>query len=134
MQLKQAINLVQQMGPAWVMGRAGYSLRRKTGWLERRCPVSDWPAYSLAGVAPENLRAALEEIAAQRFFIGPEKRLGYQKRLRELITPAAEQQIHDEIAALKRGEMQFFSSVWREVGWPVRWHTHPETGAAWPSG
>ena len=133
MQLKQAINLVQQMGPAWVVGRAGYSLRRKSGWLERRCPVNDWPAYSLAGVAPENLRATLAEIAAQRFFIGPEKRFGYQKRLRELITPEAEQQIHDEIAALKRGEMHFFSSVWREVGWPVRWHTHPETGAAWPS-
>jgi hypothetical protein len=132
MQLKQAINLVRQMGPAWVAGRAGYSLRRKSGWLERRCPASDWAAYSLAGVAPENLRETLAEIAAQRFFIGPEKRLSYQKRLRELITPEAEQQIHDEIAALKRGETQFFSSVWRETGWPVRWHRHPETGEGWP--
>jgi hypothetical protein len=135
MQLKQAINLMRQMGPAWVAGRAGYAARRKLGWLERRCPAQGWAAYEWRKIAPQVAPDALRELlceAGGRFFVNPDNRLRYQTRLREIVAPDAEQRLNDEIAALKRGEWQLFSSHWRQVGWPVRWHVHPETGAEWP--
>ena len=136
MQFKQSLNLIQQMGPAWVAGRAGYAVRRKIGWLERRCPVSDWSAYRWAEIAPSvppgRLRELLETESAPKFFLRPALREGYQAHLQRLITPAQQSALLSEIDALRRGEWLFFGSFRRNVEWPPRWHRHPETGDEGP--
>ena len=136
MQFRQSLNLIQQMGPAWVAGRAGYAVRRKIGWLERRCPVSDWSAYRWADIAPtvppSRLRELLETESGPKFFLRPALRDGYQAHLQQLITPAQQSALLSEIDALKRGEWLFFGSFPRQVEWPPRWHRHPETGDEGP--
>lgn len=137
MQIKQTINLIQQMGPAWVVGRARYAAQRKLGWLERRCPVQSWDAYRWAALAPsvpvKTLRGWLNETVAPRFVIRPALRESYQNQLQQLLTLAQQAALVASADAVRSGNWPFFASATRAVGWPPRWHKHPQTGEVWPN-
>ena len=38
----QYLALLRQMGPAWVLYRAGYAMRHKAGLLRRAAPTTPW--------------------------------------------------------------------------------------------
>ncbi len=137
MQMRQAFNLVKQMGPRWAAYRAGYSLQQRIGWLERRFPLAEWSAYRLSELAPDystdQLTRFLREQAQQLFFVHPGRRNRCRARLSELTSGSDDREIINEVEAARRGEFLFFSHQRRAVGWPPAWHLHPETREEWPT-
>ena len=137
MQMRQAFNLVKQMGPRWAAYRSAYALQQRLGWLERRFPLAEWAAYRLTALAPDysadQLVRFLREKAEQLFFVHPGRRNSYRARLSELRSESEDRELVNEVEAARRGEFLFFSHQRRAVGWPPAWHLHPETQEEWPA-
>lgn len=136
MRIGQAINLVRQMGPGWAAYRAGYSLRRRSGWYERRFPLKQWSSFRLAdltsGLSAERLRLILHEEPSRRFFIQPGKRARYREMLTGMLSPAAVSEVVKEVESARFGRYQFFSGNSLGLEWPPEWHRDPETLKEWP--
>ncbi|HEY7545350.1 MAG TPA: heparinase II/III family protein, partial [Blastocatellia bacterium] len=133
--MRQVFSFVRQMGPGWVARRASYSLRRQTGWFERRFPLSDWARYRFDNIAPDlppdRLMERLEE-ASERFFISPKNKEQRRDRLNEILSKESINEIIREAEAARAGVFRFFSHKDIEMGWPPRWHQHPESKIEWP--
>ncbi len=133
--MRQVLNFVRQMGPGWIARRATYSLRRQTGWFERRFPLADWTRYQLASVAPDlspdRLMKHLEE-AGERFFISTKNSEQRKTRLNEILSKESIGEIIRETEAARSGMFRFFSHKEIEMGWPPRWHQHAESKIEWP--
>lgn len=130
------LNLTRQMGPRWVAYRAGYAFQRHSGWIKRRFPLVAWSSYSLKCLAqdlsPDSLLALLKNDVAGRFFIGPHCRQEYSVSLRRVLPPSAATEVINAANQIASGRLQFFSGIDVSMGWPPRWHTHPESGKEWP--
>jgi len=137
MEMRQAFNLVKQMGPRWAAYQSAYALQQRTGWLERRLPLAEWSAYRLTELAPnhsaEHLREVLRDAAEHLFFVHPGQRKDYRARLWQLTAESDHREIVSEVEAVRRGEFRFFSHQWCAVGWPPAWQIHPETHEEWPA-
>jgi hypothetical protein len=107
------------MGPRYVLFRAWWELRRRTGLLAREFPTNpprqdfislqDWLRGS-AFLLPNDVLAAVPALPEQE---------------REKLQAEAER--------IRDGEVRFFSSTWYSLGPDWNWHTHPETGYKYPS-
>jgi asparagine synthase (glutamine-hydrolysing) len=132
--MRQVFELVKQMGPGWVAHRAAYSLKRQTGWLERRFPANEWSAYRLSdlapGFSPERLKETLADEISQRFFISSGKR--HAESLKDILPQSARDEIIREAEGAGLGTFSFFSHRSIHAGWPPEWHLHPESRAQWP--
>lgn len=132
----QAWDLAQRMGPSWLAYRLGYSIRARVGWLGRRLPVRPWQHYRLdrltCNASPEDLLMALTSSSAPRFFISAPEREAFRASLAEGAPSASASDALVDVEQLRLGRYQFFFGDRREVGWPPRWHRHPETGEEWP--
>jgi hypothetical protein len=112
---RHSITLVRQMGLPWAVSRVAYAVRRRAGLLERRSPVARWgegngpiPAAGLAA----HLRGMVPPLAAP--------------------FPASGAAAARAVERAARGLLGAFDGPGREVGFPPRWHRHPETGHEWP--
>ncbi|MGH9928231.1 MAG: alginate lyase family protein [Pyrinomonadaceae bacterium] len=136
MKIGQAINLVRQMGPGWAAYRAGYSLKRHSGWYERTFPITDWSSFRLSEIAPgfsaERLCLILAEDSSRRFFIQPGKRAQYRELLTCMLSSAAISEVVKEVEAARSGTYRFFSGDSLQLTWPPEWHRHPQTLIEWP--
>ncbi len=136
MRVGQVFNVIKQMGAGWAANRAGYAIKRKLGWFERKFPLCDWRAYRLEKIAndlsADQLMTFLREDACQRFFIQPAKRPDYRKRLSEMLSYRAATDLLHEADAVQQGKIRFFSGDLLDAGWPIDWHRHLETNERWP--
>jgi asparagine synthase (glutamine-hydrolysing) len=101
------------MGLPWAVQRVAYSLRQRAGWLERRTPVVPW---SEANGSPSRLAKPVSDPGLAR-----------ARRTSPPFAGAAA--VAEEARA---GHARFFDATSIEVGFPPRWHCHPETGDEWP--
>jgi hypothetical protein len=100
------------MGARWAGKRALYELRRRTGWLERRCPLREWTHYEKQ-VAGVDLLSNVE-----RFPLRLPKSYAFEAPLAEV----------DEI---RSGRLRLFFNEPVETGWPPRWLEEPGSGSSW---
>jgi hypothetical protein len=123
------------MGPAWAVYRAGYSLRRRVGWLERRLPLGDWSAYSITEVASiKSTEEVIDEIrvSATQFFLRGQDRRAFQRRLIQIIPAESAERVQDDAVAISLGRFRFFFGNCLKVDSPPNWHQHPTTNRTWP--
>lgn len=125
MQPRHAWTLLQQMGPGWVVQRAGYELRRRSGLLRRRTRERSWDAYGLSTVAPGWTPARVcGALRTSAFRLDPARAVA-------AVPADARARLLDDVERSLRGECRFFDRTSLKVGWPPRWHRHPTTGSEW---
>lgn len=92
----QYLALLRQMGPSWLLYRAGYAMRRRLGLLRRATPAIAW-----------------EQVPVSELRLHPHPRLAMSTAWGNACIAEAE-------AALK-GEFRLFSHSMVEAGFPPRW-------------
>lgn len=129
---RHTLSLLREMGPGWVAFRAGYAAKRRTGWLERRCPAAGWPGLRqvvTVDVAPEELSRQLRHLALP---FGAASLADRQRFVRDVVTTPGVHALVDEIELAQRGTWRLFGNVRQPVKWPPAWHQHPISGTEWP--
>src|SRR5579859_3105321 len=124
MTLFNRLNHVRQIaryfGIDWLVFRAGYAARIKTGMLRRQMPIYGWDdrplAYWLKEGVPSNPPAYVRWRAEQpiRFFF---------TKLPSNIPDA----VATQAEALLSGKWKFFEHTDYELGFPPDWHLNPLT-------
>jgi Heparinase II/III-like protein/Heparinase II/III N-terminus len=135
--LTQAWQALRCLGPSWLLFRALYAIRQRTGYDARRWPVSRWDEWPLGRLLRDNRLAGPETYAdyrqklPRRFFFNPGPAQGFAGLARRFDQggsgplPDAERII--------RGEYRFFDHSWRSCGSPPDWHQNPWTSQTVPS-
>lgn len=107
--------IVRNMGPRYVLFRAWYELRRRTGLLRLAFPTSE----------DKRTWVSLEEWRKRspRFLPGlPSEAATFT------LDSAARERLRADIDRIERGELCFFHGEWRNLGKDYDWLTHPLTG------
>jgi len=131
--LTQKAGLVRRFGLRWVLFRAGYALRMKTGLLKRRFPRIDIERTPLADLVlpgtptdPKDY-VAFRQAAPARFFFD----LGNPPDAADLIslaTDAGRRRTLDVADDYCRGRFLYYSRHVHDLGWPPDWLRNPFTG------
>jgi len=131
MKPRHALQLLQKMGPAWALYRAGYALRRKTGLLKRRFPdAAAWGRVPFADLVVPGTPTDAEgykhwrETHGGAFFFPP-GRPPQRDLLRQITGPdgmARTIAVADDFA---QGRFLYFSTQVFDHGWPPDWLKNP---------
>ncbi len=126
--LSLATQLLRQMGPRWLLFRAAYAARQRSGWDAWRLPVSTWQSTPLSSLLCKGVPAepqAYEVFRRQsdtRLFIPP----GYSNLLEAW--DAGDNRTRASAERARTGEFQFFGAGFRRCGMPPDWHVDPFSG------
>jgi hypothetical protein len=129
--------MLRHLGPLWMMCRAYYSVRLRTGMIRRQLPATEWNDQPLAGLLSDRELAQptryfeYRQQYAPKFFFDAEDSATYRPLLEQW-------NAGDESALLladdlSRGFARFFSHERVDVGMPPRWHTDPFSKQEFPS-
>lgn len=125
--------MVRRLGLRWVLYRAGYALRMKSGLLKRRFPRIDaerlpWSDLVLPGkpVEPERY-VAFREASPTRFFFKA-GHLPDAAVLTGLAAEAGRQRTLEIADNYGRGRFLYYSHHVFDLGWPPNWLLNPFTG------
>ena len=111
-----AWKIVRDLGPAWVLKRAGVEAQLRLGILKRRLPVSNWDFQSRewlrddARFEPEEFKQSL--LNKSKFFFASDH-LPHCRNECEVCAQA------DRVLS---GEWPYFSHTWYQIGFPPDWH------------
>lgn len=128
--LMRKVEAIRRMGWGWGLWRAGYELRRRSGWLKRQFPTPKWGDVSLRALLREGVpadavgyRSHREQSAAKFLF-----ELGAVPS-RECISQIAGAdgvrrtvQVADDYCA---GQFLYFSRHVFDLGSPIDWRRSP---------
>lgn len=125
-----AIELVKEMGPAWVFWRGLYEIQQRTGILRRRFPMAD-----VDTIVARSLRinvADLDDVLVNKwrdstssFFLRrPIRTYGSLVSAPEKVVEIAD--------AVLEGRLLHFSKWWADVGNPPDWFMNPVKGTRYP--
>ncbi|GJQ26857.1 MAG: hypothetical protein HBSAPP02_18890 [Phycisphaerae bacterium] len=124
------VEAVRRMGWGWGLWRAGYELRRRTGWLKRQFPTPVWSEVSLHsllrdGVPPEpEAYRAYREQSSGTFLFGLGK-LPSREVLERIAGASGVRravQVADDFCT---GKFLYFSRHVFDLGTPVDWRRNP---------
>jgi len=135
--LRELWLLQRYLGFSWLAYRLGYEARRRTGLLERRTPITPWPAQPLRTFLTDTKladpRAYLDYRRSQApaFFFRASDRYRY----RPLLTGwdqagTSSVSLADGVSG---GEFRYFQHQIARPGSPPDWHTNPFTGQHAPT-
>lgn len=122
------------MGPRWVLWRAAYALRQKTGRLRLRFPTVGLDTVRLADVLREGVPAEPSAYrtyrAAQggRFFFAPGE-LPDRDTIASTMAPAGRERTLAVADDVGRGRFVYYSRHVHDLGRPVDWLLNPFRGA-----
>lgn len=120
------------MGPGWMMFRAGYALRRRTGWFARACPPGRWSnPQHVALPRGTTLDEAVAAMRGSRVPFHARAVAARADRLKTIVSAPAAGRLVAQATALQQGLFEFFGSTHR-ISCPDEWHSHPITGCDWP--
>ena len=129
--------LLKYFGPQWLMYRAWYAARLKSGLVRFQSPASTWESQPLSRFLNNKLLANPDQYAdyrkesAPRFFFDPNAAAAFRSEFRrwdsEMTDPVA---MANEIHT---GFFRFFSHELVHVGWPPRWNQDSLTGHEFPN-
>lgn len=128
--LMRKIEAVRRMGWGWGLWRAGYELRRRSGWLKRKFPTPAWSGVSLHSLLCDGVPAEPEAYRTHREQSGAKFLFGLgELPLRECLAKIAGAdgvrrtvQVADEYC---EGKFRYFSRHAFELGSPVDWRRNP---------
>ncbi|MCA9027555.1 MAG: alginate lyase family protein [Planctomycetaceae bacterium] len=135
--LQTTVHLWRHFGPGWLMFRAGYALRRRSGLMRRSLPASSWDAQPLSSFLSDPSLAEVETYVARRaeqcvpFLFDAADREKWQPYFKQWdIESRSPSCIAD---ALRDGVFRFFEHHTINLGCPPNWHLHPVTGQEYPA-
>ena len=112
------------------MFRAGYALRKRTGFIRRQMPRYDWKDRQLGTWLKEQIPSTPEDYAAWRRKNSPKfvfKSLRAERS--DSVVEAWNPQIAiDEAERILNGELKYFAHQFLKTGFPPDWHKHPVSG------
>jgi asparagine synthase (glutamine-hydrolysing) len=131
--LVRRAELLRRFGLRWVLYRAGYAFRIKTGLLKRRFPRIDLERTRLDDLVlsgtPTDPQAyvAFRETLPARFFFDAGK-LPASAELSSLATQAGRRRTLEIADDYCRGRFLYYSRHVHDLGWPPDWLLNPLTG------
>ena len=135
--LQTTVHLWRHFGPGWLMFRAGYALRRRSGLMRRSLPATSWDAQSLSSFLCDPSLADSVTYAAHRaeqnvpFLFDAADREKWQPHFRRWDAASTSPvRIAD---ALFDGVFRFFEHHSINLGCPPNWHLHPVSGQEYPA-
>jgi hypothetical protein len=134
MSVRHKLELVRHFGPRWVLWRAGYALRKKSGCMKRQFPAISYTDVSLSDVVLEGTPAeagayrAFRERSPGRFFfeLG---RLPAAAALQQVMLPSGREHTIAVADDYCRGRFLYYNRHTFDLGKPVNWLLNPFTGA-----
>jgi hypothetical protein len=130
--LRRRLEMVAHLGPAWVLYRAGYAVRMKTGMLKRGFPPID-PARMpfgdlvLPGTPTDAGRyRAFRESGRARFFFAPGQ--PPVAALLDLVGEEGKRRTVSVADDYARGRFLYYSRHIHDLGWPPDWMLNPFSG------
>ncbi len=133
MSIGTAIELIRRLGPRWMLYRAGYALRKKSGLLRRRFPTRKLEEIHLADLVhgdvptdPEPFRKYREASAARFFF--PQGQPPETEELRKSVSPAGIERTLAVADDYAQGKFLYYGKRVFDLGRPVDWLINPFTG------
>ncbi len=144
-QLQTTVHLLRHFGPGWLMFRAGYALRKRSGVLRRSLPATSWDAQPLAGFLRDRKLADPAAYLRHRteqqrpFFFKAADRETFRKRFADWDVMGRHPVSATDVTpvsvanALCEGVFRFFEHREINLGCPPDWHQHPITGVPYPT-
>jgi len=118
--------LYHSLGARWLLFRAGYALRMRTGFVRRQIPSYDWEERPLESWLKKNIPSKPETYALWRKQNSPVF-LFEQAALPDNV-PWNPQLPVDESERILNGELKYFSHAFARTGFPPDWHVDPVSG------
>ena len=130
-------SLLWSHGGNWLLFRAGYAFRRRTGLLRRQMPAYKWKDRSLDSWLKSEIPSEPEAYAHWRRQHSP--KFSFESIRAERSAGVVEAQISrdvpwnpqiavDEAERILNGELKYFAHKWIETGFPPNWHREPISG------
>ena len=113
-------------GSRWLMFRAGYALRRRTGYLRVQMPAYSWKDRPLGTWLQKDIPSKLQAYMQWRKLNSPKFFFGEMN-----VRPDSSWNPHAAVSEAERilsGELKFFSHTYYQVGFPPDWHADPVSG------
>lgn len=135
--LHTTVHLLRHFGPGWLLFRAGYELRKRSGALRRALPSTPWEALPLAGFLSEATFGDPDRYAFERaqrgtsFFFSEANRRTFVPLFAEW-DAASRTSPCVPADALCDGVFRFFEHRELWLGRPPDWHRHPLTNIRYP--
>ena len=125
------VHLLTSLGPQAVLYRALYLLRRQSGMLRLRLPMSQWTDHSLASLLSDRSLAQPDSYFHSRrpgpaFFFSADHLP--ESRAQLCAWDADGAACGSSRSDLTQGTMRYFEHVPVHTGYPPRWHQNPLTG------
>lgn len=118
-----AVEIARTLGPRWLLYRAGYAWRRRSGALERATPAGAWHDRPLTWWLDAGAPSDAERWMSWRTGRGPAW-LADAPPSPDLVGDGAVVAAE----AILRGTWRFFSDRDVDLGFPPDWHVHALTG------
>lgn len=119
-------SLYRYFGLSWLLFRASYAARLKTGWMARQMPPYPWTDRPLAYWLREGVPSQPEAYVAWRQANGG--RFFFDTLPDEFPNTINQAQIIAQADAILAGRWPYFSRQSFAVGFPPDWHHNPATG------
>lgn len=135
--LKHCWQMLRHFGPSWMMHRAIYSARLRSGMIRRELPVTEWDDQPLSETLSNRELASPvkyfqhRQDYAPKFFFDIHAAATYKSLLSKW-QPGDESSI-EQANDLSRGFARFFSHERVNVEVPPRWHVDPFSNREFPS-
>ena len=113
-------------GSRWLMFRAGYALRRRTGYLRVQMPAYSWKDRPLGTWLQKDIPSTLQAYMQWRKLNSPKFFFGEMN-----VRPDSSWNPHAAVSEAERilsGELKYFSHTYYQVGFPPDWHADPVSG------
>jgi heparinase II/III-like protein len=119
-------SLFSSHGWHWLMFRAGYALRKRTGFIRTQMPHYDWKARPLGTWLKKQIPSTPEQYAQWRRQHSP------AFFFKEVKFPDGvawnPKHVVNEAERLLRGELKYFAHQFLKTGFPPDWHKDPVSG------
>lgn len=120
--------MIKYFGPGWVMSRVAHTVRRRSGWLAWRAPVSSWDDHPLSSFLSAAAKAEGEK--PKNFFFSGEQRQVFRNHFSRWDGGSPDT---GEADAVLKGNFRLFGDRGWDLGALPRWHVNPLSGQALPS-
>jgi hypothetical protein len=134
--LQHLWQLNRYLGAQWFLSRFLYAIKQRSGWLEKKTPISDWRLKRLsqfltnAELRDPNRYFTYRKEAALQFFFNPSARIDYERVFRRWDTENKNPSSYAN--GIRDGEFNFFENTVLKCAFPPSWHKNPITGQTFP--
>ena len=137
MSLARWLRIARAVGVGNLPHRIGYLLKQRSGWFRWRLPAGEPPEAERTRwfVDGYTRDAAAGHWRRREPLVLGASRLELRQALERVASKEAwDADVGEAVRRLPRGDMLYFSHVWRHVGWPPRFNHDAMHAVDWPTG